>query len=165
MSFLKVDIAEFKAQWASLLASYPELAEDEDLRADTIEAETDAHRILSVLLKRKLDARELATGAKARKIEVGERQARLERQEEGCDALIKSLMLAADLQKVTLPEATISITKPRVTVEIVNIDDLPQGFYRKEPKKTELKAALEGGEEIPGAKLALGDDGLMVRTK
>ena len=29
----------------------------------------------------------------------------------------------------------------------------------------QIKAALERGEQIPGAELALGDEGLMVRTK
>lgn len=165
MNFLQVDIAAFKAQWHDIVSANPELAEDEELRLDTLEGETDLHQIAARLLGRKLYAREMATGAKARKADVAERQVRFEKQEATFDALIKSLLQAADVQKLVLPEATLSILKPRAKVNVVDAGELPQGFYRKEPRLTEIKAALERGEEIPGAELALGDEGLMVRTK
>lgn len=167
MSYLQVDIAAFKAHVADLLDAYPELADDEDLRTDMFEGETDLHRLIERLVKGKLDADTMAAAVKARKSDIGERQARYERKAEGFKALIKSVMLAADLPKVTLPDATVSITKPRITVEITDENQLPQGFVeiRRIPKKAEIKAALEAGEEIPGAALGLSEDGLMVRTK
>lgn len=167
MSFLKVDIAEFKAHVANLLAAYPELAEDDDLRADMIEAETEIVPLVSRLLRRKLDADTMVSAIKERKGDIAERQARYERQSEGYKTLIKSVMLAADLDKVVLPDATVSVTKPRTKVSIVSVEDLPQGFFATErkPLTAEIKTALERGDEIPGAKLELGDDGLMVRTK
>lgn len=167
MSFIRANIADFRAQWHDILEAYPELAEDESLRADILDAETDFHKLIDSLVKRKLDAREMAAGAKARKQEVGERQSRFERQEAGFDTLIKSLMQFADMQKVVLPEATVSITKPRTKVNVIDVNDLPQGFYavERKPKSAEIKAALEAGEQVPGAELVLGEDGLMVRTK
>ncbi len=77
------------------------------------------------------------------------------------------LMEAAQQDKVTLAEATLSITKPRTSVQVLDIDALPQGFFRNErkPLTTEIKAALEGGDKVPGAELVLGSSGLMVRTK
>lgn len=167
MSFLRANIADFRAQWHDILEAYPELSEDESLRADVLDAETDFNRLIDVLVKHKLDAREMAAGAKLRKQEVAERQSRFERQEEGYDRLIKGLMQFADMQKVVLPEATVSITKPRTVVEITDLDAIPQGYakFEKRADKTALKAAMEAGEEIPGAELALGDEGLMVRTR
>lgn len=167
MSWLQVDIADFKAKVHELFAAYPELEDDETLRADMLEAETDLHQLVARLVKMKLDARELATGAKARKAEVAERQSRFERKEDGYTALLKGLMLAADLDKLTLPEATVSVTKARTIVEIEDEAALPQGFVeiRRVPKKSEIKAALEAGDAIPGARLGLSDEGLMVRTK
>jgi len=167
MSFIKVDIADFKARWAQLLASYPELEDDADLRADMLEAETELHTLVTRLLRRKLDARVMASAIKERKQEIADRQARFERQEDGYTALLKSLLIAADVDKVTLPDATVSITKPRVVVEITDEAAIPQGFVeiKRIPKKTEIKKALEAGEEIPGAVLGLSDDGIMVRTK
>lgn len=167
MSFLQVDIADFKAHWAELLASYPEIEEDDDLKADMLEGETDLHTIANRIIKRKLDARAMSAGIKERKKEISERQARYERQENGYTNLLKSLMIAADVDKLTLPDATISVTKLRVVVEITNEDDIPQGFVeiKRVPKKDEIKQALQAGEEIPGAKLVLTDEGLMVRTR
>ncbi len=167
MSYIRANIADFRAQWHDILDAYPEIAEDESLRADVLDAETDFHKLIDSLVKRKLDARERATGAKARKQEVGERQSRFERQEAGFDTLIKSLMQFADMQKVVLPEATVSITKPRTKVSILDVNELPQGFYavERKPKSAEIKTALEAGEKVPGAELVLGEDGLMVRTK
>lgn len=167
MSFLQVDIADFKAHWTDLLASFPELDEDEDLRADVLEGETDFHSIAARILRRKLDARVMSSAIKERKQEIAERQARYERQEDGYTALLKSLLIAAGVDKLTLPDATVSITKPRIVVEITDETAIPQGFVeiKRIPKKAEIKKALEAGEIIPGAALGLSDDGIMVRTK
>jgi hypothetical protein len=61
----------------------------------------------------------------------------------------------------------VSITKPRTRVNITDVNELPQGYFvtERKPKSADIKAALERGDEIPGAELALGDDGLMVRTR
>lgn len=165
--YLQVDITAFKAHVAELLSTYPELAEDEDLRADMIDGETELVPLVDRILRMKLDADTMAAAVKARKAEIAERQARYERKADGAKALIKSLMLAADLPKVTLPDATVSITKPRTKVNILDVEQLPQGFYaiERKAKSAEIKAALEAGETIPGAELALGEDGLMIRTK
>lgn len=166
-NFIQVDIAAFKAHVADLLAAYPELAEDDELRADMFEGETDMVPLVTRLLKRKLDADVMASAIKERKADIAERQARYERQSEGYKSLIKSVMLAADLDKLVLPDATVIVTKPRTTVEITDETALPQGFVeiKRVPKKTEIKKAIEAGEEIPGASLGLSEEGLMVRTK
>lgn len=167
MSYLQVDIAAFKAHVHDLLATYPELAEDEDLRADMFEAETDLHPLIERLVKMKLDADTMASAIKARKQDIADRQARYERKADAAKALIKSVMLAADLDKVTLPDATVSVISARAIVEITDEAALPQGFVeiKRVPKKTEIKKALEAGEAVPGAALGLSEEGLMVRTK
>lgn len=167
MSFLQVDIAAFKAHWAGLLEAYPELVEDEELRADVLEGETELHDLVKRLLKIRLDASAMATAIKTIKQGNADRQARFERKADGASALLKSLLIAADTDKVTLPEATVSITKPRTIVEITDEASIPQGFVeiKRNPKKAEIKKALEAGEEIPGASLGLSEEGLMVRTK
>ena len=72
-----------------------------------------------------------------------------------------------DQQKVTLPEATISISKGRETVEVTDIDALPQGFYSLERKadKISILGALKAGEHVPGADLRVGGESLTVRAK
>lgn len=167
MSFIQVDIASLKAHVAALFEQYPELHEDGELRADTFEGETDLHALVKRLVKIRTDASAMAASVKAIKQDNAERQSRFERKADGATALLKSLLLAADVDRVTLPEATVSITKPRTKVNILDEDALPQGFYAvlRKPKSAEIKAALEAGEQVPGAELVLGEEGLMVRTK
>lgn len=167
MSFIQADAATVKAAIADMLATYPELADDETLRADMLEAESDLHRIIERAIREKLDADTLAAAVKERLSDLGERKRRSERKSEAMNALVHSLMEAADLPKLVLTDATISLTKPRTIVEITDVDALPQGFVRIEriAKKTELKAALEAGEQVPGATLGLGNSSITVRTR
>lgn len=162
-----VDAQIIKAQIARLLTEYPELADDESLRADVLEGETNLHRLIEAALSERQTAETMAAAIKEREAALYARRGRFERKSEAMKRLIKSVMLAADLPKLALPEATLSITAPRVTVNVLDVNELPQGYYRvkREADKAALKSALEKGEQIPGAELALGDEGLTIRTK
>jgi hypothetical protein len=165
--YLFLDAAFVKAELGKLLAEYPELETDEELRADAIEGETDAHKIISRALEARQDAETLAGAIKAREVDLSARRSRYERKADAMKSLIRSIMQAAQLPKLTLPEATLSITKPRQTVSVENVDQLPQGYFTtvRQADKAALKQALERGDEIPGAVLATGSAGLMIRTK
>lgn len=167
MSYIAADTAFVKKQIANLIEAYPELQEDEDLLADMLEGETDLHRVVAKAVSKKLDARANKEAAKARKADIAERQSRFERQEDGYTAFIAQLMEVAGLQKLVLPEATISVTAARESVEITDIEALPQGFFKTErkPLSKEIMTALKAGEQVPGASLVIGDSGLMVRSK
>lgn len=156
-----------RAEIDRLLSAYPELADDETLRLDMIEAETDFMKILSRVVNARADKLAFADAMKARMSDLSERKARYERGAEAMKALAHTLLTAAGQDKVTLPEATVFVTQPRTTVNVLNVDDLPQGYFRvkREADKTAIKSALEQGEQIPGAELAFGDEGLTIRTK
>lgn len=165
--YLFLDANVTKAEIAKLLEAYPELAEDEQLRMDTLEAETDAFKILEKALDEKHNAEATMEGIGIRMRHLQERAGRFMRKSEAMKALIKAVMQAAKLDKLQLAEATLSITKPRQSVNVTDLEALPQGFYRlkREADKAALKTALEQGETIPGAELRFGDASLMVRTK
>lgn len=167
MSFIQADAANVKAAIADMMAQFPELADDETLRADMFEAEADLNRVIDKAIREKLDADTMAAAIKERVSDLSERKRRQERRAEAMKGLVKSLMLAADLPKVVLPDATVSITKPRTKVNVTDIDALPQGTFRvvREPDKKALMEMLSAGEEVPGAELVLGDETLSVRTK
>lgn len=167
MTYLFKDAEIVRKQIEALKAIYPEITEDADLLADTLEGETDLDRVLSKLVDFVRDAEAMAGAIKARKDEIAERQKRYERQGESGRKIIHQLMEAAQMAKVTLPEATLSILAPREKVNVVSVDDLPQGFYREERKalSKEILAALKAGETIPGAELVTGESSLMVRAK
>lgn len=166
-AYLAMDAANVKAEIDRLLAAYPELAEDETLRLDTLDGETNLTAIIERALSERQDALVMVAAIKERLDALGSRKSRYERKDKAMKALIKGLMEVADIPKLQLAEATLSVTSPRMTVNVLNVDDLPQGYYRtkKEADKTALKSALEKGEKIPGAELVLGESGLTVRTK
>lgn len=167
MSYVFKDAQIVRNQIEALKALYPEITEDADLLADTLEGETNLNDILSKLVDFVRDAETMADAVKARKDEIAERQKRFERQSESGRKIIQQLMESAHQTKIVLPEATLSITAAREKAEITNVDELPQGFFRTErkPLSKEILAALKAGEKIPGAELVIGDSGLAIRTK
>lgn len=163
--FLAADAATVAANVAAILQAYPELQEDEELRLDTLEGETNLFEILTRLLAVEREANSMQAAIKAR---VADLQARAERQSKtqaAMRALMLRLLVAAGQQKVPLIEATISVTKGRESVEIVDEAALPDDVWkvRREPDKTAIKERLAVGE-VPGAALKVGEPTLMVRA-
>lgn len=154
-------------QIEALKGIYPELEEDADLLATTVEGETEFERVIDKLVTFVREAETMAEAVKARKDEIAERQKRFERQSEAGRKIILSLMDAAQQPKVTLPEATLSITKPREKLNIWAEEEIPQGYFQliRKPDTKAITAALKAGNEIPGAELELGSPSLMIRTK
>lgn len=165
--YLALDVKQLEREMASLLESYPELADDEELRADVLEGETDLENIASRIVRRRNLARANVTGIKDVIVDLRERQDRFQRQEDAMKAMLKRVLSLAGTDKLTLPEATISITKPRESVEVIDADALPQGFFAtiRQPDKKAIGEALKAGETVPGAALTFGEAGVTVRTK
>ncbi len=164
---LYLDANFVKAEVAKLISENPELAEDDVLRADAIEGETDAYKIVEKALDEQRNSEEMASAIKSREADMEARRFRFERRAEAMRQLIKSILKAAKLPKMTLPEATVILTPPKMSVGIDSVEDLPQGFFKTERKadKAAIKAAFAAGEDVPGAFRVLGPEGLQVRTK
>lgn len=166
-NYLHADTQNAKAIIARLLEEFPELEEDSSLRADMIDGETDFNKLISIALEQRSEAASMSDAIKSRIGDLSTRKARFDKKADTMKAVIHSLMDAAKLDKLALPEATISILSPREKVEILNAEELPQGYYTTEikPDKKAILAALKSGNQIPGAELALGEESLMVRMK
>ena len=165
--YLYLDANLVKAEIAKLIEANPELAEDESLRADMIDGETNATRIIERALEQQQEAETMVGAVKAREIDLAARRGRYERKSEAMRSLIKSIMRAAHLDKITLTEASLSLTKARQTVGIEDLDALPQGYFKttRQADKAAIKNAFDRGEEIPGAFIVTGETGLTIRTK
>ncbi|UXO85645.1 siphovirus Gp157 family protein [Brucella intermedia] len=165
-NYLAYDVTVLEREFADLVAAYPELAEDEELRADTIEGETDAYRVLGKIVAIERDANSMALAIGERTKELAARKERYTRRKDAMRALLLRLLKAADLTKVSLPEATVSIGKGRAGVEIVDETLLPDNVIKlkREPDKTAIKAALDAGEDVPGAMLREGQPSVTVRA-
>jgi hypothetical protein len=167
MNALTVDVEYTRRRIDDLLAAFPELGEDEDLRAGTIEGETDLPSLLSRLCRRRQEANADIAGLADYIGALSERKARLGRAAEFYTGLIRDLMQHAALPKIALPEATISVTKPRTSVMVEDAHALPQGFVTMTPipDKGAIKAGLEAGDDIPGARLVTGEPGITIRVR
>lgn len=166
MSRLHLDAAAIEREVTDLLAAYPELAEDEELRASALEGETQLHEVLARLVDYAQESACLASAIKERMAGLAARKAAAERREEAARKLIFRLMQKADVRKVPLPEATLSITTVAPSVRILDEALLPARFVRASysPLKAEIKDALKAGEAVPGACLDNGGERLSVRV-
>lgn len=156
-----------RARIEALLNAFPELADDDQLRADMIEGETDFAAVLSSLVRLRNERLALADGLAAYMSDLSDRKARLLRGADGLKKLIFELLSVARLKNVALPEATVSVTPGRNSVEVTDADELPQGYFAlvRQPDKAAIKAALESGERIPGARLVEGEPSVTIRIK
>lgn len=156
-----------KAEIAKLIEQFPELKDDDDLRADAIEGETDAHALILDALQARQDAQTMVGAIKARQDDLQARRGRFERKAEAMSSLIKNVMRAANLANLQLPEATITITAGKASVGIMDLGAIPQGYFKLEKvvDKQAIRSAIDAGEDIPGAGLVIGETSVSIRTR
>lgn len=167
MSRIDLDVHFLEQQIADLVLQYPELAEDESLKADVVEGEINVEAVMSRVIDHILEADMMLEGMKIRYEDLTERKKRWERRKEFCRALAQRVLEASGRASIQLPEATVSKSVGRDSVEITDIDSLGQGFYQieKKPNKVAIKASLDAGEAVPGAAIKKGEPSITVRTK
>lgn len=149
-----------------LLNEHPELAEDDVLRADMIEGETDANEILRKIEAERQNSLCMAGATATRIAELELRQQRFEKREKAMRDLAFKIMQAADLRKIELPEATYSVRNVAPKVMITNEDALPDAACTliRKPVMKAIKELLERGP-IPGATMSNGAETLSIRTR
>lgn len=164
---MKMQVDFVRQQIANLLTSFPELETDELLRRDTIEGETDAHKLLAKLVRIRNETQAQVSGIGEYVKELGERKSRLERRAEACRTMAFQILDAAGIPSLILPEATLTIQRGQPAVTITDEAALPSQFIRTktEPDKTAIKEALKGGQVVPGAELSNSQPYLTIRTK
>lgn len=164
---LAIDVAYTARAIDAMLAAYPELLDDEELRADSLEAETPLPELMSKIVRWRQEELASIGGLDAYLEELGLRRARKLRRAEGLKSLMLKLMTAARLPSLALPEATIGVSKGRDTVSITDLAALPQGTFTTErkPDKAAIKRMIEAGDDVPGAALVTGENVITVRQK
>ena len=157
-----------KIQVAAVAAMlHDELAEDERAYLDTLEGETDLYEWVRRLLERiEQDEGDQAVLAE----QIGDRTVRKNRAAERVKAsrsAIQALLECAKLDKLVLPEATVSVRdvppKPIVTDETAVPDELCK--FTRRPDMAAIKAGVEAGADIPGVSFDNGGISLTIRRK
>lgn len=161
---MKPNIEALKIQISLLLDQHPELAEDVDLRADMLEGSTDLHKIMERLLNEERQSGELIDAIKERIEKLAARRTVFRVRQTSLRDVMIGIMQRADLRKLVLPEATISVTRTGRSVQVLDEALVPDGFFRfkREVSKTAIKEALLAGDDVPGAILDNGGETLRI---
>lgn len=147
---------------------HPELLEDDEAWAATLESETDIQELLTRIVRRIEDTKALVIGTKDRFEELKARKDRFELRVEGLRNLAFKIMESADVPKLELPEATLSIRKGQP--QVIGGDDtcnIPDEYwkYSRDLDRTKIKDALKDGKTVPGFTLSNAAPSLTIRIK
>jgi len=148
---MHMEVSQLRQTIAALIAEFPELAEDDTLRADMLDGETSVDTVLCRLVDASQNAKAMTAAVKSRMDDLAVRKARYERQEEAFRRLIQQVLDQASLRSWTLPEATLSLSWRKPAPFVSNEDALPDElckFVRK-PAMAAIKAAVEKNGVLP----------------
>ncbi len=142
----------------AMLAEHPVLNEDEDLRADMLDAELDFPEAIERVVE-SIREREAYAAANDALVSQYEAQAGKHRAAVlGQKQLIRTLLEAAAMTKVRLPTlgSMVSIGHGQPRVIITDEASIPDDLVRvtREPNKRAIGDRLKAGEQVPGAILS-----------
>lgn len=141
--------------------------DDEDTFLDTLDGETDAVDVLGKLIQERLEV----LGYEAANKELAEQyKRRADKMASKADAIneqMRHLLTAMGVKKVNHALATVSITKPRWSVEVVDEAQVPTQLKitTTKPDLRAIKKILDDGEPVPGCRPKVGNEGITVRIK
>ena len=159
------DVAMLNSRIAELLAEFPELHDDEELLADTLDGETEIKPVVNRLLGKVLNDEALIEGIADSVRVLNDRKKRFERRINFNRELVKHILENSGLKKLEVPLGTASIRATPPSVLVLDDTIIPDEYLRikKEVNKSAIKAALENGKAIDGAVLSNGGSTLSVR--
>lgn len=161
-------VNQLRIEIDAMLREYPELADDEELRADMLEGATDIKEILSSLGRSLDNAKGLAAGVHSRIEELCAREQRFGTRIDFIRDLIFRVMDSAQLKKIELPEVTLSLkNNPQQLVGQGDAETMPDDLVniKRTIDRKKVRAAIEAGQEVPGFTLSNAPPSLMVRVK
>lgn len=135
---------------------------------DTLEGETELHEACLVVAESVQEHEDLAAALAIRIADLQARKSRLEASAETLRNIILMAMERAGLDTIKGPLATLSKRQVAPSLIVEQDEAIPARFFKASDPKLDrkaLKAALDAGEVIPGARLSNGGIGLSIRTK
>jgi hypothetical protein len=163
----RLDPTFVRAQIEALRVRYPQMDEDEQLRLDMLEGSTDLHEFLTDVVVRIADANAKIEALGDLIADFKKRCDRFEQRSDAMRSLAHKVMDWAEVRKVELAAATLSIRAGQPRVIITDEARLPENFIRikREPDKHLIASYLKAGEHVPGAELSNSEETLAVRVK
>jgi Siphovirus Gp157 len=144
------------------------IGDDEEAWLSALESETEFKELITTIVRRLEDYKALTIGTKDRLEELEARKRRFENRVDGLRDLIFKLMESAELPKLELPEATLSIRNVPPSVVITDEENLPDiacKFIRKPDLKKIKELLTDDTGYVAGATMSNGSRTISIRIK
>ena len=167
-TMLEQQSIQLRQQIEAMMREYPDLAEDEILRADMLEGETNIAEVVTSIHRMTEDAKALRDGTQERLDDLTARRNRFKQRVEFGRDLILKILDAAQVKKLELPEVTVSLrNNPQKLVGDFNPDLMPDEFVQitRSVDRKKIREAIDAGREIPGFALSNAAPSLTVKVK
>lgn len=150
-----------------LLANLRDVIEgDEELALTAVEGETNLIEAISAGVDRMSEVKTYCEALETKIKSLSERRSRFEDQAARIKTAIQVAMGHAELRKIELPQATLTIQRVAAKAEITDESAIPAKFWKPQDPKLDRKAlldALKAKEDVPGAVLSNGGETLAIR--
>jgi len=157
-----------RQQIENLKLIHPELMEYDEAWIATLESETSFEELLTSVVRRIEDTKALMIGTADRFEELKSRKDRFDRRLDALRNLAFKIMQAAELAKVELPEATLSLRAgTQQLIGDADPEELPDELCKisRDLNRTAIKEALKTGLTVPGFELSNSPPSLTIRIK
>lgn len=162
------NIDQLRHDIEALIRDNPDLADDEVLRADMLDGETDLYSALTALVEACAEAKSMQSAIGERLQALTARRARLSRRADHLRDLMLKILQSADLKRIELADATLSQRAgiPQVIGE-PDVDALPDEFVRikRVADAGAIREALINHREVPGLVMSNAPPSLMIKVK
>lgn len=167
---IAMNINLVRQQISNLELRFPQLVEDAEAWALSIDSETSTFDVLRQIERRRQEAASMAGALASNIAEIELRQARFVEREKAMRDLGFKIMEIAGLKKAEFAEATYSIRNGQqklVGGDNLNPENAVEEFQRikYEFNREAIKEALKRGENVPGFSLSNAEPSLSIRTK
>jgi hypothetical protein len=152
----------------NLKLTHPELVEDDEAWAATLESETDFNEVLTTIVRRIEDTEALVIGTKDRLDELKGRKERFEHRVETLRNLAFKIMQAAEVAKLELPECTLSLrSNQQQLIGEADPNTLPDELCKvsRDLNRIAIREALKAGRAVDGFTLSNSPPSLSIRIK
>ena len=157
-----------RQQIENLKLIHPELMEYDEAWIATLESETSFEELLTSVVRRIEDTKALMIGTADRFEELKSRKDRFDRRLDALRNLAFKIMQAAELAKVELPEATLSLRAgTQQLIGDADPEELPDELCKisRDLNRTAIKEALKTGLTVPGFELSNSPPSLTIRIE
>jgi len=162
------DADALRLEIQNLIIRFPEIAEDEILRADMLDGETSISDVMTDLIRMGEDARAMQNATKEQLERLKERGERFGRRLEFTRSLMLAILSSANLRKLELPEATVYLrNNPQQIIGEPDAAKLPDDLCKieRKPDKAKIKEALKAGQSLDGLFLSNSQPSIVVTVK